>query len=73
MKKILITGALGHIGSRFIHALRPGAYDEVVLLDDLSTQRYCSLFNLPRGIPFRFIEDDVCKADWRAILPAWTP
>jgi UDP-glucose 4-epimerase len=63
MKKILITGALGHIGSRFIHALRPGAYDEVVLLDDLSTQRYCSLFNLPRGVPFRFIEDDVCKAD----------
>lgn len=61
--RILITGALGHIGSRFIHDLSPGLYEEVVLLDNLSTQRYCSLFNLPADVPFRFIEDDVCTAD----------
>ena len=61
--KLLITGALGHIGSRFIHSLKPGDYEEVVLLDNLSTQRYCSLFNLPAGVPFRFIEDDVCTVD----------
>ena len=61
--KLLITGALGHIGSRFIHSLKPGDYEEVVLLDNLSTQRYCSLFNLPGGVPFRFIEDDVCTVD----------
>lgn len=59
MKRILITGALGHIGSRFIHTLRPDDYSEVILLDNLSTQRYCSLFNLPSGIPFHFIEDDI--------------
>jgi UDP-glucose 4-epimerase len=61
--KILITGALGHIGSRFIHNLHPADYDRVVLLDNLSTQRYCSLFNLPEGVPFQFVEDDVCTAN----------
>ena len=62
-RRILITGALGHIGSRFIHHLRPGEYDEVVLLDNLATQRYASLFNLPERVPFRLVEEDVCKAD----------
>jgi len=61
--KLLITGALGHIGSRFIHDLRPGDFSEVVLLDNLATQRYCSLFDLPGGVPFRFIEADICTAD----------
>lgn len=59
--KLLITGALGHIGSRFIHGLRPGDFDEVLLLDNLLSQRYCSLFHLPAGVPFRFIEADVCS------------
>ena len=63
MKRILITGALGHIGSAFLHAMRPGDFDEVVLLDNLATQRYCSLFNLPAGVPYRFVEADVCTAD----------
>jgi UDP-glucose 4-epimerase len=61
--KLLITGALGHIGSRFIHDLEPGEFSEVVLVDNLATQRYCSLFNLPAGVPFRFVETDVCTAD----------
>jgi nucleoside-diphosphate-sugar epimerase len=61
--KLLITGALGHIGSRFIHDLRPGEFSEVVLVDNLTTLRYCSLFNLPAGVPFRFVEADVRAAD----------
>jgi UDP-glucose 4-epimerase len=61
--KILITGALGHIGSYLIHSIQPGEFDEVVLLDNLSTQRYCSLFNLQRKVPFRFVEEDVCLTD----------
>ena len=46
--KIAVTGALGHIGSRLIREL-PAMFPEaqIVLIDDLSTQRYCSLFNLP--------------------------
>ncbi len=63
MARLLITGALGHIGSSLMHSLRPGDFDEVVLLDNLATNRYCSLFNLPAGVPFRFIEADICTAD----------
>lgn len=66
--KLVITGALGHIGSRFIHGLRPGEYKEVLLIDNLLTQRYCSLFNLPEGVPFRFVEADICRCDLKALL-----
>jgi len=66
--KLVITGALGHIGSRFIHGIRPGEYKEVLLLDNLLTQRYCSLFNLPKGVPFRFVEADICSCDLGALF-----
>ena len=61
--KLAITGPLGHIGSRLIHELTPADATEVVLIDNLSTQRYCSLFNLPEGIAWKFVEADVTKAD----------
>lgn len=67
-RRMLITGALGHIGSGLIHSLRPGEFDEVILLDNLSTQRYGSLFNLPSGVPFRFIEADIRTADLSSLL-----
>lgn len=54
---------MGHIGSRLIHSIKPGDFEEVRLLDNLSTQRYISLFTLPPGVKFNFIEDDVCTAD----------
>jgi UDP-glucose 4-epimerase len=66
--KIVVTGALGHIGSAFIRAFSPGDVDTLVLLDDLSTQRYCSLFSLPSGIPYRFVEGDVLKDDLEALF-----
>lgn len=61
--KLVITGALGHIGSGLIHALTPHEVSSVVLVDNLSTQRYCSLFNLPAGINWRFVEADVTTAE----------
>jgi UDP-glucose 4-epimerase len=67
--KIVITGALGHIGSRLIRDLPdrfPGA--EIVMLDNLATQRYCSLFNLPPQGRFRFLEADVLTADLATIF-----
>lgn len=63
MANLLITGALGHIGSGLIHNLKPGQFDAVHMIDNLSTQRYVSLFNLPDGMKFNFIEDDICTAD----------
>ena len=52
--KILITGALGHIGSKLIHSIKPGEYKEVRLIDNMLTQRYASLFNLPKGVNYKF-------------------
>ncbi len=62
--KLVITGALGHIGSALIREISE-VYKtaEVTLLDDLSIQRYCSLFRLPDGIQWKFVEADITKAD----------
>lgn len=67
--RIMVTGALGHIGSRLIREF-PAAFDgaEIVLLDNLSTQRYCSLFNLPAGGHYRFIEADVLEANLASVF-----
>ncbi len=67
--KIVITGALGHIGSRLIREVRiafPQA--EIVMLDNLSTQRYCSLFDLPSLGKYRFVEGDVLTYDLTSIF-----
>ena len=67
--KILVTGALGHIGSRLIRALpRAGYNPELVLVDNLATQRYASLFNLPAGTSYQFVEADVLTADLAPLL-----
>ena len=67
--KIVVTGALGHIGSRLIREL-PAVFSEaeIVMIDNLSTQRYCSLFNLPSFGHYRFLETDVLTADLAPIF-----
>lgn len=62
--KILITGALGHIGSQLIRSL-PTAYSgvQIIMLDNMITQRYASLFNLPSNGNYHFIENDVLETD----------
>jgi UDP-glucose 4-epimerase len=65
---LLITGALGHIGSRLIRCIPPNRYHHVDLVDNLSTQRYPSLFNLPEGIPFRFRDEDILTSDLEMLL-----
>jgi UDP-glucose 4-epimerase len=67
--KIVVTGALGHIGSALIRALPsrfPGA--KIVMIDNMATQRYPSLFNLPADARYRFVEADVRDADLRALF-----
>lgn len=44
----------------------PGA--EMVLLDNLLTQRYASLFDLPRAGKYRFLELDVLTADLHSVF-----
>jgi nucleoside-diphosphate-sugar epimerase len=66
--RLAITGALGHIGSRLIHALTPGQFDDVLLVDNLSTQRFVSLFELPEGVPYRFVKADILDANLDQLL-----
>ena len=61
--RIVVTGALGHIGSRLIRDLPrafPGA--TIAMIDDLSTQRYASLLDLPPGARYEFTEGDITSA-----------
>jgi nucleoside-diphosphate-sugar epimerase len=58
--KIVVTGALGHIGSALIrNGFLLANVDEIVLIDDLSTQRYSSLFDLHGPTKYRFLQGDV--------------
>jgi UDP-glucose 4-epimerase len=69
VNKIVVTGALGHIGSYLIRDLAyqfPGAH--ILLIDNMMTQRFASLFNLPDIGKYRFIDGDVTKMD---LLPCF--
>jgi nucleoside-diphosphate-sugar epimerase len=67
--KIVITGALGHIGSALIRSLPQEFPDtELVLIDNLLTQRYCSIFDLPATVRYRFLEADVTNAELRPVF-----
>ena len=58
----LITGPLGHIGSHLIRHLDPSVFDgEVILLDNLESRRFASLFGLPHDVRFRFVREDIRK------------
>ena len=67
--KIVVTGAIGHIGSYLIRDLTvqfPEA--EIVMIDNMMTQRFPSLFNLSALGHYRFIEADVTRIDLQPIL-----
>ena len=60
MKNILILGALGHIGSKLIRAFSQYQEDvNLTLIDSFKTSKYNSLFDLPEGPNYNFIEGDV--------------
>jgi len=67
--KIVVTGAIGHIGSYIIRDLGiqfPNA--KIVMIDNMMTQRYSSLFNLPPIGNYHFIEDDVNSIDLKTVF-----
>lgn len=67
--KILITGALGHIGSHLIRNLDKSVFrGEVILLDNLESRRFPSLYGLPTGFKFKFIREDILTADFNKYL-----
>ena len=62
--KIIVTGAIGHIGSYIIRDLGVFFPDSnIVMIDNLMTQRFPSLFNLPHNVKYQFIEGDVRQMD----------
>jgi UDP-glucose 4-epimerase len=67
--KIIVTGALGHIGSALIRAL-PNRFAgaEILMIDNMATLRYPSLFDLPVHGRYRFIEADVRSIDLRPLF-----
>lgn len=59
-KKILVTGGLGHIGSKLIREYAKRSDVELIrVLDNFLVQRYCSLFDLPENKKYEFIEGDI--------------
>ena len=63
MKKIIVTGALGHIGSKLIRDLPDNLENpEITMIDNLTTQRFSSLFNLSRH-NYTFYLKDILEDD----------
>lgn len=63
--KFLVTGGLGHVGSKLIreYSNRPDI-DLIRIFDNLLTQRFSSLFDLPKThVKFEFIEGDISDID----------
>ena len=67
--KIIVTGALGHIGS---FVIRDIVYrlpnPDIVMIDNMMTQRFPSLFNMPAIGRYRFIDADVTTTDLRPLF-----
>ncbi|MBS3086398.1 NAD-dependent epimerase/dehydratase family protein [Candidatus Pacearchaeota archaeon] len=63
--KFLVTGGLGHIGSKLIREYAKREDIELIrVLDNFLVQRYCSLFNLPKThVKYEFIEGDISNEE----------
>ena len=68
MNKIVITGALGHIGSKLIRHIPTKIDAEIVMIDNMSAERYCSLFDLPKAVKYKFYEKNILDANLEEIF-----
>lgn len=67
--RVVVTGALGHIGSRLVRELPLIVPElELTLIDNLATQRYPSLFGLTACAARRFVEGDVTEMDLAPLI-----
>ena len=67
--KIIVTGAIGHIGSYVIRDLGiQFPKSDIFMIDNMMTQRYSSLFNLPTVGNYHFIEGDINSIDLKIVF-----
>lgn len=67
--KIVVTGGLGHIGSKLIRELPKQVPNcQITVIDDLSTQRYPSLFNLETKASYKLIPSKVQETDLKTVF-----
>ena len=79
---VVVTGALGHIGSALVRDIIDKCHvKKLILLDNLSTSRYASLFNLDANFEIFFVQHDLrndinkvitCDVDYVIHLAALT-
>ncbi len=61
-KKIIITGAFGHIGSKLSNYLsKYNKNDKIYLIDNFETERYSSIFSLKYNKNVKFFKIDLLK------------
>ena len=66
--KVCVTGALGHIGSNLIRNFKTPLLSHVYLVDNLLTQRYASLYELPDKPKFIFCQQDIVSPKVEEII-----
>ena len=69
--KILITGGLGHIGSYILRNFKiKNKKITFYIVDNLISQRYCSLFDLPKRNNYKFINQDISTYNYEKLPKA---
>lgn len=67
--KIVITGGLGHIGSfLFKFLLKQKFVRKILIVDNLNSSRYCSLFNINSKKKLKFIESNLGCFDYKVLI-----
>jgi Nucleoside-diphosphate-sugar epimerases len=67
-KNILITGGLGHIGSAVLSSLKKNEFGKIIIIDNLLTQRFSSIFNKKNKINFQFYDYDISDDKIKSIF-----
>ena len=60
MKKVIVTGGAGFIGSHIVERLAKEG-KEIIVIDDLSSGK---LENIPEGIEYTFVQCDLASDDF---------
>ena len=65
---LLVTGAMGHIGSKLINVLSSlKKIKRIVIIDNFSSERYISFINLKNREKITFFDEDLISFDVKKI------